>query len=176
LGNIYIGILGNGDLNLFIPTTTSSNFAGIIIYETKDGGQTWKFSQRTMEIRHNDDVSAEQAAGSWILKTEGKCTGAKIGCVQETKIFDGANEITPSAIKNLARLEKENAQLEARNSVFARPPNGSTRISLNRGFDKCTAAPVSQMQTWWNTSPFYDSNIYISGRNRGCTQAQLTAA
>jgi Domain of unknown function (DUF1906) len=32
------------------------------------------------------------------------------------------------------------------------------------------------MQTWWNTSPFYDVNIYMSGRNRGCTQAQLTAA
>ncbi|MBA3784558.1 MAG: hypothetical protein H0X15_03335, partial [Acidobacteria bacterium] len=138
-GNIYIGILGNGDLNLFISTTTSSNFAGIIIYETKDGGQTWKFSQRSVEIRRNDDASAEQRSGSWILKTEGNCTGAKTGCVQETKIFDGANEITPSQIKNLARLEKENAQLEAQNSVFARPPNGSTRISLNRGFDKCTA-------------------------------------
>src|SRR5688500_3700850 len=25
-------------------------------------------------------------------------------------------------------------------------------------------------------SPLYDANIYISGRNRGCTQAQLTAA
>ncbi len=176
LGNIHIGILGNGDLNLSISTTTSSNFAGMIIYKSEDGGRTWKFSQRTVEIRRNDDASAEQTAGSWILKTEGKCTGAKIGCVQETKIFDGANEITPSAIKNLARLEKENAQLEAQDSVFAAPPGGSTRISLNRGFDKCTAATVAQMQTWWNTSPFYDSNIYISGRNRGCQQPQLTAA
>ncbi|MBA4125002.1 MAG: DUF1906 domain-containing protein [Acidobacteria bacterium] len=175
-GNIYIGILGNGDLNLSISTMTSSNFAGIIIYETKDGGQTWKFSQRSVEIRRNDDASAEQRSGSWILKTEGNCTGAKTGCVQETKIFDGAKEITPSAIKNLARLEKENALLEAQNSVFARPPNGSTRISLNRGFDKCTAATVAQMQIWWNTSPFYDSNIYMSGRNRGCSQPQLSAA
>ncbi|MCU0240708.1 MAG: DUF1906 domain-containing protein [Pyrinomonadaceae bacterium] len=32
------------------------------------------------------------------------------------------------------------------------------------------------MQTWWNNSPFYDVNIYHSGRNRGCTQGQLTAA
>ncbi len=175
LENIYIGILG-GDLNLFISTTTSSNFAGIIIYETNDGGQTWKFLQRTVEMRHNDDASAEQTAGNWILKTEGKCAGAKIGCVQETKIFDGKHEITPPAIKNLARLEKENAELEAQNSVFAAPPGGSTRISLNRGFDKCTAAPVAQMQIWWDTSPFYDSNIYISGRNRGCSQPQLTAA
>ena len=175
LGRIRIGIRGSGDLNLFISTTTSSNFTGIIIYETIDGGQTWKFLQRAVEIRRNDDVSAERTAGSWILKTEGKCAGAKTGCVQETRIFNGGNEITPPQIKNLARLEKENAKLEARNSVFALPPGGSTRISLNRGFDKCTAATVAQMQTWWNASPFYDSNIYISGRNRGCSQPQLTA-
>ena len=34
LGRIRIGIRGSGDLNLFISTTTSSNFTGIIIYET----------------------------------------------------------------------------------------------------------------------------------------------
>jgi hypothetical protein len=39
---------------------------------------------------------------------------------------------------------------EAQNSIFAQAPGGSTRISLNRGFDKCTAATVAQMQTWWN--------------------------
>ncbi len=176
LGNVGIDILGNSNLNLSISTTTSSNFAGRITYETKDNGQTWEFLQRSVEIRRNDDVSAEQRAGSWILKTEGKCAGAKVGCVQESKIFNGASEITPPQIKNFVHLEKENAELEAQNSVFAQPPGGSTRISLNRGFDKCTAATVAQMQTWWNTSPFYDANIYMSGRNRGCSQPQLTAA
>ncbi|MEJ7698054.1 MAG: hypothetical protein WKF71_00165 [Pyrinomonadaceae bacterium] len=76
-------------------------------------------------------------------------------------------------LKNSRRIEKENARLEAQKSVFAAPPNGSTRISLNRGFDKCTAATVAQMQIWWNTSPFYDANIYMSGRNRGCSAAAI---
>ena len=121
----------------------------------------------------------------WILTATGNCEGFKTGCVQETKIRKvssdnsinfKAKEITPPQIKELADREKNNARLEARNSVFAQPPGGTTRISLNRGFDKCTAATAAQMQTWWNNSPFYDANIYISGRNRGCSQPQLTAA
>ncbi len=176
LENALLVSNGDGNFTLSFRLVTSSNFVGSITYISSNDGQTWEFSERTSEIRRNDDVFAERAAGSWILKTEGKCTGAKIGCVQETKIFTGASEITPPQIKNLARLEKESAKLEAQNSVFAAPPNGSTRISLNHGFDKCAAAPPAQMQTWWNTSPFYDVNIYISGRNRGCQQLELTAA
>jgi hypothetical protein len=52
--------------------------------------------------------------------------------------------------------------------MFAMPPGGSTRTSLNRGFDKCQAGSVAQMQLWWDNSPLYDSNIYMSGRNRAC--------
>jgi hypothetical protein len=124
----------------------------------------------------------------WYLTQDGKCEGFKTGCLQTTKIYLDTSkienekvllsvkEITPPQISELSKTEKENAKLEARNSVFAAPPNGTTRISLNRGFDKCTAATAAQMQTWWNNSPFYDVNIYLSGRNRGCSQAQLTAA
>ncbi len=71
---------------------------------------------------------------------------------------------------------KQSARDLVREDLLITPPGGATRISLNRGFDKCTAATVGQMQTWWNTSPHYDSNIYISGRNRACSQAQLTAS
>jgi hypothetical protein len=176
LENVSLNVYENGDLLLFLRAATSSNFIGQIVYESSNGGQSWDFAQRTIEIRRSDKTSGEKTSGNWILKTDGNCEAAKIGCVQETKIFDGANEITPPQIRNLARLEKEKAVTEAQNSFFSRPPNGSTRISLNRGFDKCTAASVAQMLTWWNNSPFYDSNIYISGRNRGCSQPQLNAA
>ena len=134
-------------------------------------------------IRHSFDENSH-----WVLASSGNCEGFKTGCVQTTKIYRNTSasanreskylieEITPPEIKELSRREKEKAKIEARNSNFAAPPEGSTRISLNRGFDKCTAANVAQMQTWWNNSPFYDANIYMSGRNRGCSQAQLTAA
>ena len=153
------------------------------------GMREWEFEKiaaaAKMEEEENIIESSSFSDTGWILTLSGKCEGFKTGCVQETKIrrISGDNsgnlsakEITPPQIKELAEREKANARLKAENSVFAQPPGGTTRISLNRGFDKCTAATAAQMQTWWNTSPFYDANIYISGRNRGCSQPQLTAA
>jgi hypothetical protein len=176
LENASLEIDGSGDLNLIFRAPTTSNFVGKITYESSNGGQTWEFSGRSIAIRLDDNVSSQKKSGDWTLETVGNCEGLKSGCVQETKLFNQGMEITPPEIRNLARVEKENAKLQAQNSIFAAPPAGNTRISLNRGFDKCTAAPVGQMQTWWDASPFYDSNIYISGRNRGCSQALLNAA
>ncbi len=100
----------------------------------------------------------------------------KADAFRKPKFLTAHGKLRRRQSKKFSRIEKENADLEARNSVFAAPPAGSTRLSLNRGFDKCTAATVAQMQSWWDNSPFYDSNIYISGRNRGCSQPQLTAS
>ena len=175
LENAVLRVVGDNDLSLLLTLPTSSNFRGESTYRSRDGGNNWEHLSRSIRKNRSDDEIKTDSR--WSLKSSGECAGFKSGCFQETQIFTGIKEITPAQIKNLARIEKENAALEANNSVFARAaPDGSTRISLNRGFDKCTAAPVSQMQTWWNTSPFYDSNIYISGRNRGCSQPQLSAA
>lgn len=177
LENGQIAMTNGEKITLEFRLSTSSNFSGKVSYVSNDGGQNWQFENRSIEIKREDSIGEETISGKWKLKSVGDCANGKNGCVLETKIFSNNSEITPPQIKSLAENEKQQAILTSRNSVFATtPPNGSTRISLHRGFDKCTAAPASQMQTWWNTSPFYDSNIYMSGRNRGCTQAQLTAA
>ena len=176
LENVTLGVLADNELILSLRLPTSSNFSGTIFYESSNNRQTWEFKERLVFARRNDETVAEKVDKNWILKVEGICEGAKTGCVQESKLFVEGREITPPPIKELSRIEKEQAKLQAQNSVFAQPPNGNTRISLQRGFDKCTAATATQMQTWWNNSPFYDANIYISGRNRGCSQPQLTAA
>lgn len=49
-------------------------------------------------------------------------------------------------------------------------------ISDQQGFDKCAAATTSEMQTWWNSSPYWEANIYIGGANRACSQPNLTAS
>ncbi len=152
---------------------TSSNFTGKVFYESLDGGDSWQFIRREVALRESDDVGVKRS-NRWTLENSGDCVNGKIGCLNESKITRGNIEITPPQVKNLVLLEREKVQAEAtQNSFF--PPNGNTRISLNRGFDKCTAATAAQMQTWWNASPFYDVNIYHSGRNRGCSQPQLTA-
>ncbi|MBS1796570.1 MAG: DUF1906 domain-containing protein [Acidobacteria bacterium] len=173
--------------------TSSSNFLRDVYYTTIDGGQNWGYSTESAAIKEREQETFEKFKGEsiirdgwggslstpstrWILTSNGKCESLKTGCWQETKIYIDKKEITPPQIKELSRIEKEKARLAAANSVFALPPNGTTRVSLNRGFDKCTAATSAQMQTWWTNSPFYDVNIYLSGRNRGCSQPQLTAA
>jgi hypothetical protein len=175
LENARLASGGNGFFTLSLPLPTSSNFTGEVVYESFDNGQNWRLRDRKVEMRR-DDTPIENISGNWSLKTAGICEHQKTGCVQETKVYSGKREITPPQIKKLAESEKFTARLEASNSIFASAPGGATRISLNRGFDKCTAATVAQMKTWWDNSPLYDVNIYFSGRNRGCTQAQLTAA
>ncbi len=165
----------DGTFVLTVRVPTSSNFSGAAIYESNDGGRSWNFVERRIELRR-DDAAEEKISENWTLKNFGSCEYKKTGCVQETKVFSGARDITPPAIKKLAADARREAKLEAQNSVFAQPPGGATRISLQRGFDKCTAGTVAQMRTWWDNSPLYDTNIYFSGRNRGCTQALLNAA
>lgn len=139
--------------------------------------------------KHVTDPHARSKVHSdWYLTQGGSCAGFKSGCVQTSRLYRDVSirkgnlmsvafkEITPSELIELNTREKEAARLEAdQNRMFAAPPGGATRISLNRGFDKCTNGTVAQMRLWWDYSYFFDANIYMSGRNRGCSQT-LTAA
>lgn len=159
---------------LHVPLQTSSNFKGSLTFTSTDG-QTWSFYSRRVAFNVEMEATAERVSGSWTLRSTGTCISHKSGCVQETTIVANGKEITPPQIKALAAAENEAARLEmAQTSMFQLAPGGTTRISLNRGFDKCDAPTVAQMQTWWNTSPYYNVNIYLSGRNRACrTQPNL---
>ena len=159
--------IDGGRLSLEFMVETSSNFAGHLTYASDDGGATWNFVERRIELRRSEDTIQEKRSLGWTLKTEGSCAGFKSGCVQETKLIANGSDITPPKIVELARDQKEIARASAV-PMFALPPGGATRISLNRGFDQCTAGIASLMQTWWNSSPHYDTNIYMSGRNRAC--------
>jgi hypothetical protein len=192
-----------GTLKLHLPS--SSNFSRQAIYTTNDGGVNWIFETSATKQKDRDEgfsISKQEIKGfpvlenisnseniiqsspvtesNWILTSEGDCDGFKSGCAQTTKIYkvskNRLKEVTPPELKESGKIEKENTENPVQSQMPLPPPGGSTRISLDRGFDKCTAAPVSQMKIWWDTSPFYDSNIYISGRNRGCSQALLNAA
>ena len=124
----------------------------------------------------------------WFLTQNGSCSGRKSGCVLTTRLYKSTSftdensvstlsfkEITPPVITALNNAEKEAAKSEvSKTPLFALPPGGSTRISLNRGFDKCQAGSVAQMQLWWDNSYFFDSNIYFSGRNRACPSQPFT--
>lgn len=154
-----------GRLRLSFAVTTSSNFVGHAVYESVDNGLTWRFVEKRVELNSSD--ASEKVSGNWSIKTSGTCAGFKTGCVQETRVVKSGVDITPPQIVELMRLEKEKASRDA-TPMFAMPPGGSTRVSLNRGFDQCTAGTSGLMQIWWDNSPHYVANIYMSGRNRAC--------
>ncbi|GIU81967.1 MAG: DUF1906 domain-containing protein [Acidobacteria bacterium] len=176
LDRVELKLLDTKNAWLHLRLQSSSNFIRQAFYFTNDGGESWIFERSFSVIKTSDEIESE-IKGTWRLLREGYCAGFKTGCLQETRIFINGKDVTPAKIRESFELEKQKARLRAENSVLATTsPGGSIRTSLNRGFDKCTAATVSQMQTWWDFSPFYDANIYISGRNRGCSQPQLTAS
>ena len=48
-------------------------------------------------------------------------------------------------------------------------------VSNHQGFDKCALPSVSQMQTWWQHSPYWVFNIYLGGSSLACDNPDLTA-
>jgi len=56
-------------------------------------------------------------------------------------------------------------------------PGGSTGITGQLWFNVCTAPFQSTMQTWWNSSPYWDIGLYIGGPDlsSGCKSSNLTA-
>lgn len=162
-------------ITLTFRITTSSNFEGRASFRSTDGGETWQQIERVVELRRSDEPRPVRS-GDWLLRTGGSCADVKRGCFQETTVVnDAGRDLTPAEVREEMRLAKLAVEQAALTEPLLLPPGGSVRTSLNRGFDKCTAGTIAQMQAWWNNSPLYDSNIYISGRNRGCSQSQLNA-
>lgn len=176
--NARIAIGQNGAISLTIPLETSSNFVGRLVFESVDHGETWSFISRLVEMNSETGASDVIESDNWTLRSQGECLGWKAGCIRETRLFRNETDITPPAIKQVAAIERLRAKDEIeRVPLFALPPGGATRTSLNRGFDMCNAPTAAQMLTWWNASPHYDMNIYMSGRNRACSaQPNLSAA
>lgn len=188
-------------LRLSLRLVSSSNFDRRASYVSDDDGASWRFEQSTSELKSSDGKSGREgnldrfkaqagiadtesvtaaarfALNVWLLTQEGTCYGVKSGCSQETRIrLSDGTDITPPAVLELAAADRENVRRTA-TPMFALSPGGNTRTSLNRGFDMCNAPTAAQMQTWWNFSPMYDMNIYMSGRNRACSaQPNLSAA
>ena len=168
--------LAGGSMTLSFRLQTSSNFVGIAEYRSDDDGRTWELTRREIDLRRDDSTEGEITDGPWTLENIGECLGFKAGCYQRSVLKFAGSETVPAALKVQTDNARDKARAEARDTPkFSAGSTGPNRISLNRGFDKCTAGTVQQMQTWWDTSWFHDANIYMSGRNRACLQSQLTA-
>jgi len=53
---------------------------------------------------------------------------------------------------------------------------GNSQVLTSQGFDACEIPTLSQMQTWWDNSPYRAVNLYIGGSSRACDNVALNAA
>jgi hypothetical protein len=52
----------------------------------------------------------------------------------------------------------------------------NTKIFTGQGFDRCEIPTLSQMQTWWNSSPYRTVNLYVGGSSRACANSVLSSS
>lgn len=197
-------IFHDGSNGLLIARVLQENNSQVAIFITHDGGATWHLASTkalSSDIGHLAGAAALldpvnpagerqiaelifssqafipggkvtrmqflNASEGWMEVVSGHCNGFKTNCVHETHLMASDNsvltEITPSA----AMLQIQQA---------GPTPFASTTTSGNAGFDQCSAGTVSQMQTWWTSSPYFDTGIYIGGVARACGQPNLTSS
>ncbi|MBK9927896.1 MAG: PQQ-dependent sugar dehydrogenase [Anaerolineales bacterium] len=124
----------------------------------------------------------------WAKSVEADCVTASsltdqpasVSCSSTTRLLQTFNggvtwqtvhlpDVRPE-ITALEILDIENANITSTLAGI-----GSTNTFTGQGFDKCEIPSISQMQTWWNNSPYKAVNLYIGGSSRACANNVLTA-
>lgn len=101
--------------------------------------------------------------------------------IASTVDYDGAQaEVTAPSGRADARTFSSASSTPTPKTSSAAGTNGGSRspsdtVFTGLGFDACTAQPLSTMATWYASSPYKASNMYIGGASRGCSQANLSA-
>jgi photosystem II stability/assembly factor-like uncharacterized protein len=117
-------------------------------------------------------LSVDEDGRGWALVAEGRCDAGS--CRQTTRLVALDGSAGGAGADLLTRTDTQaSSQTLAPSDAFS--TTGLT-ISLDKGFDKCAAASVAQMQTWRTSSPYRDANIYHGGSARACSQPNLTAS
>jgi photosystem II stability/assembly factor-like uncharacterized protein len=130
-----------------------------------------QFNNISIDLLHDESILAMEFQNKefgWILTNQGVCKGFKTDCSQNTRLLrvDGGGDL-----KDISPVINKISEIPIMN-----PLSDIVTVSNSKGFDKCAAATVNQMQTWWTNSPYFDANIYIGGISRSCAQANLNAS
>ncbi|MEI7557212.1 glycoside hydrolase domain-containing protein, partial [Candidatus Chlorohelix sp.] len=114
----------------------------------------------------NLDFVGDGSAG-WLVAQSGHCDLFKADCYQESRLIklDWKTQTTTDISFKIPQ-------------ALGLPPVTNT-LTTAQAIDACTPFSVSELQDWWNNTPFRNVNIYYGGRNRGCAtanQATITAS
>jgi photosystem II stability/assembly factor-like uncharacterized protein len=116
-------------------------------------------------------LSRAEDGSVWVLVAEGGCADGSCQQVTRVVMLDRPGPEAPYMHDLLVRIR---AEPRAVKSSGASSKAGV--ISLDMGFDKCSAGTTAQMQTWREHGPYADANIYFGGAARACSQPYLDAS
>lgn len=166
---------------LFLPVTTNLGLRPPIEFikiQTEDGADQPKsiflpgedITYR-IELANNTNTT-KSVTLSWI---ETNSCGV-------SRIIDGTVRIRPGKWERLISATAPDCQGIANHVIEAVYGNETLEHSFEhiittpfQGFDKCTLPTVTQMQTWWNSSPYWTFNVYVGGVSLACRDSNLNA-
>ncbi|HAV76689.1 MAG TPA: hypothetical protein DCX53_04965, partial [Anaerolineae bacterium] len=140
---------------------------------------------RSMSIVDLDMLSTEIG---WARSVNARCVTASplndntasVSCESHTRLLqtrDGGSTWQEIQLPNIRPANSQSMPhlLDRSVTMSALPNLGNTEIFIGQGFDKCEIPPLSQLQTWWDHSPYKTVNLYIGGSSRACSNSALTA-
>jgi photosystem II stability/assembly factor-like uncharacterized protein len=171
-------------LTILDPNTASTIIAGgKRIAKTKNDTATMTTSLDSAVTGIIELDMASESAG-WAKSSSGNCTltppagsnslstpQVSKKCVSETRLLrtiDGGQNWQAVALPNGSTfLSNETTNSPRLNSATrSLAPRGSTQTTTNPGFDTCAIPSISQLQDWWNNSPYYVLNFYMPSANQ----------
>ena len=172
-----LAILGAGSLVLSMPNSNGIVRAG--------GGQFELIANQDGESAALTQLSMSAPDTGWGLAQSGSCATQPDGgltCSRETRLLgtiDGGVHWAPirlplsgeTSIAESFALSDKLGSAETVSSMDA-----DTQPYTGQGFDKCGLPSLSNMQTWWNSSPYNGFNLYIGGSMYACRYTSLPTA
>lgn len=152
---------------------TGNNFDRRVNYVTADGGATWTREDvwGGAESARGNPLEGQNEAG-WKLSQSGECTSG--ACSREITLMSTRDGVQWTAMR------LPNGQFSLTENFSAGPKafttDSDTKPYVGQGFDKCEMANLTQMQTWWNSSPYNAVNLYYGGVSRACANSLITSS
>jgi len=175
--DLPVAMQGSGSLLLTVP-----NSNGIVRAE---GGHFEQIANQDGQSAALTRLSMPTLESGWGLAQSGSCAtqpDGSLACSRESKLLatsDGGVNWTPvslpltgdtSIAESFALADKTGSQ-EGVSALDA-----DTQPYTGQGFDKCGLPGLSNMQTWWNGSPYNGFNLYIGGSAYACRNTLPTAS
>ena len=172
--------------SLYVKRPTSSNFDLGDLFETSDGGSTWIKTMENQPIPGGNESNPTPAnepglSGGAVNEPtflpDGTGWGVEMesDCSADLKAFGQPC----GAVERLVRTDNSG---QTWNPIVLPEPyqplqtSAPEALATGHGFDKCEVPSLTQLQTWWNYSPYGALNIYIGGSSRSCSNKALSAS